>query len=93
MRVEERLETVVKKVYVALDGTEFNNEKACEAYELKEKHRQSGNLVYVVRHRFSASVKPELFSTRELAERSLLNVNDKSRWIIEEKVIDWRFIR
>lgn len=93
MRVEERLETVVKKVYVAFDGTEFDNEKGCKVYELKEKHRQAGNLIYVVRHRFKANAVVELFSTKELAEKSLLNVDDESHWIIEEVVIDWRFIR
>lgn len=92
MRVEERVETNVRTVYIAFDDTTFDDQHECHIYELKTLQKQAGNVVYLVRHKCANFTHIEVFSTMDLAEKSLCNVEDRTKWVIEEVVIDWRFM-
>lgn len=91
MIVEEYEEVIVKKRYIAEDGTAFHTDYACQQHEFLEKNRKAGNVVYAVVHSYDHRRHLEIFSTEELAEKSIENCEEKFNII--EVVIDHRFIR
>ena len=91
MKIEERTEVIKRKVYIASDNTEFTNKQSCLVHELIVKSEQSGNVVYTVKHRITGRGL-EIYSTFELAIKSLEKCNNIEEWEIEEVVIDFRFL-
>lgn len=91
MKIEERTEVIKRKVYIASDNTEFADKQSCLIHELIVKNKQSGNVVYTVKHRRTGRGL-EIYSTLALAEKSLGKCNSIEEWEIEEVIIDFRFL-
>ena len=91
MRTDERIETIKTKVYIAFDNTEFKDFESCLIHELRQNSKKSGNVVYVVKYKQTGR-GIEIFSTRELAMKSLEKCVNIEQWEIEEIIIDFRFL-
>ena len=92
MKTEIREIVKSETVYIANDGKEFKDENSCRIYETRADLRNKGKSVWLVYPR-RVGGNVEVFSTKELAERSLENSDDPSNFVIREEFIDYRFIR
>ena len=91
MRTETREIVKSETVYIANDGKEFKDENSCRIYETRVDLRNKGKSVWLVYPR-RVGGNIEVFSTEELAERSLENSNNPSNFVVREEFIDYRFI-
>ena len=78
--------------YVADDGTEFKDKVKCLEHDnYLSLKKQLGTVWLVYGKRGNDRI--EVFSTEELAVKSLQHAEDKQRYVIEEMVVDFRFHR
>lgn len=84
MKIETRARTVKDTVYIAYDGTEFQDEVACQHHEWLT----DATAVYIVTSRGQRADANEIYSTHDLAVAA---VGDSETHYITKVYLDERF--